>query len=119
MRWWDRVVAVAAAGAVAAGIQACTGGCADEDIDRAVAFINAHQTCSVDADCAVISDYCEELPGGYCGQLSMNREGAESSEWMALSRELSDCSSESCSVCGAALLPTCTNGACGPKLTER
>lgn len=95
--------------------QACSTGCDDETIDRAVAFIDAHQACETNDDCVVIDDYCEEIPGGYCGQLSMNRAGAESSEWRAITEELRDCGPSECVVCAAALVPRCDNGVCSKR----
>ena len=86
--------------------------CDDESIDRAVAFIDAHQGCETDADCVVVSDMCEEIPGGWCGQIPMNREGAESSEWRTLAEEVRSCAPDSCTVCDGALVPSCGNGSC-------
>jgi hypothetical protein len=88
-------------------------GCPQKTIDEANAFIKAHQSCETNDDCRVIHDHCEMLSGGFCGQLAMNKEGAESAEWKALDRELGDCAPDSCERCLAALLPTCTNGSCG------
>ncbi len=65
-----------------AGLYGC--GCDKETVDRAVRFIETHQSCQTDADCVVIRDFCEALPGGYCGQLTMSRAGAESAEWSSL-----------------------------------
>jgi hypothetical protein len=93
--------------------QACKTGCEPETIERAVAFLEAHQSCEVDTDCVVVSDYCQEIPGGFCGQLVMNRAGSSSPEWAALDAELKDCSPSSCEVCLAAVVPTCTDGSCG------
>jgi hypothetical protein len=109
-----------AAGLVAIAItlfclHGCSSGCDEDTIDRAVAFLDAHQSCTTNDDCVVVSDHCRELPGGYCGQLAMNPEGAESAEWKSLERELQDCAPESCAVCLAALIPTRANGSCrGP-----
>jgi hypothetical protein len=93
--------------------QGCSTGCDDETVDRAVAFIDAHQSCVTDDDCVVIRDFCEELPGGYCGQLGMNREGAESTEWRSLTADLQDCAPSSCSVCDGGFALRCTNNVCG------
>ncbi len=94
---------------------ACKTGCDPETIDRAMAVLESNQACEVDSDCVVVPDYCGELPGAFCGQLVMNRRGAASAEWAALDEELTDCGPSECTVCGAAVLPTCTNGACnGP-----
>jgi hypothetical protein len=99
----------------ASAAQGCKTACEPKTIDRAVAFLNAHQSCEVDADCVVVSDYCGELPGGFCGQLVMSREGASSSEWASIDAELKDCSAEECTQCLAAVLPACMDGSCnGP-----
>jgi len=87
--------------------------CDAESIDRAVAFIDAHQSCETDADCVVVSDMCEEIPGGWCGQIPMNRQGAESSEWRTLADDVQKCGPESCAQCVGALIPSCSNGSCG------
>ena len=103
-----------AAGAVGMTIAllGCESGCDQEAIDRAVAFIDDNQACETDDDCVTISDFCAEIPGGFCGQLAMSKQGAESSAWKAIERELSDCAPSSCEVCDAALVPTCTAGSC-------
>jgi hypothetical protein len=100
----------------AAGCKA--GSCDDELVDRAVAFMKAHQSCTVDADCVVAWDYCETLPGGYCGQLSMNREGSDSSEWKVIAQELDDCAPDGCTVCEAGLIPACKDGFCSDKYRD-
>lgn len=87
-------------------------GCEAGTVDRALAFLDAHQSCETNADCAVVSDFCGELPGGFCGQLAISREGAESAEWKAIEQRLRECSSSSCVVCDAALVPTCKSGFC-------
>jgi hypothetical protein len=97
-------------------IQGCSTGCNEETVDRAVAFIDAHQSCETDADCVVIDDFCAELPGGYCGQLAMNREGSESSEWRSITADVRDCAPSECQVCAAALIPSCTNNVCSRRL---
>jgi hypothetical protein len=97
---------------MAIALLGCDSGCDEEAIDRAVAFINDNQACDTDDDCAVVGDFCAEIPGGFCGQIAMSRAGAESSDWNALERQLSDCARSSCDVCAAALVPTCTAGAC-------
>lgn len=109
MRW---VVVMAIVG-VSAASYGCSTGCDDETVSRAVAFLEMNQACAVDADCVVVSDFCEELPSGYCGQLTMNRSGAESAEWKALSDELDECAPSKCTVCDAALVPSCRAGSCG------
>jgi hypothetical protein len=112
MAWWGKGFALAGAGLTALGLYACNSGCDQEVIDRAVAFIDAHQTCSTDEDCVVIDDFCAEIPGGYCGQLPMSRAGAESAEWQALEGELGDCAPDECTQCLALLIPSCSNGFC-------
>jgi hypothetical protein len=95
--------------------QACKTACDPETIERATAFLESHQSCVVDTDCVVVSDYCEEIPGGFCGQLVMSREGAASAEWAALDKELRDCGPSECTVCLAAVIPACSDGSCnGP-----
>ena len=110
---WGRMVAVFSIGVSVLGLHACKSGCDQETIDRAVAFIESHQSCQTDDDCVVISDFCEEIPNGFCGQLTMNREGSESGEWRTITEDLRSCAPTECSVCGAALVPGCGNGSCG------
>jgi hypothetical protein len=99
----------------ALAVQGCKTGCEPETIERAVAFLKAHQSCEIDEDCVVVSDYCEAIPGGFCGQLVMNRAGASSGEWASLDAELSDCGPSECTMCLAAVLPACRDGSCnGP-----
>jgi hypothetical protein len=93
--------------------QGCKTACEQETIERAVAFLKTHQSCEVDADCVVVSDYCEELPGGWCGQLVMNRTGSTSGEWASLDAELKDCSPSSCEVCAGGVIAACRDGSCG------
>lgn len=84
-------------------------------VDRATNLLKAHQSCAVDDDCVVVSDFCETLPHGDCGQLVMNRVGRDSAEWADLSKALKDCSPDDCTVCGAQLVARCSNGSCnGP-----
>jgi hypothetical protein len=94
----------------------CKSGPCDPDLaDRAVGFMKAHQSCTVDADCVIVGDFCGTLPGGFCGQLTMNREGRDSTEWAGLSKELEDCAPEECTQCLAARGVGCSNGSCnGP-----
>lgn len=101
---------------LAASVQGCGAGTCDQAlVDRATKFMAEHQSCTVDADCVVVSDYCEALPKGYCGQLTMSRAGKDSAEWAGIDQELKDCSPTKCTVCLAALIPACRNGSCnGP-----
>jgi hypothetical protein len=108
MAWTYAVSAVG----MAIALLGCESGCDEKAIDRAVAFIDDHQACETDADCVAVGDFCAEIPGGFCGQIAMSKQGAESSAWKAIERELSDCAPSSCDVCLAALVPTCTAGAC-------
>jgi hypothetical protein len=96
----------------ALGLSGCKDGCDTATVQRASAFVDAHQACDSNDDCVTISDHCEELPGGFCGQVPMNREGASSKEWQELDAELGDCAADECSVCLALLVPTCTAGSC-------
>lgn len=96
-------------------LQGCTSGCDQATLDRAVAFLDTHQACETDADCVVVKDQCGELPGGHCGQLSMNRTGSESTEWQALTKELEDCAPDSCELCLAQLIPSCTDSVCSKR----
>jgi hypothetical protein len=96
----------------ALGLSGCKEGCDAETVQRASAFVDAHQACDSNDDCVNVTDHCGELPGGFCGLLPMNREGASSAEWQQLDAELGDCSPEECAVCGAYREPTCTAGSC-------
>ena len=113
MLLWKRWIRAALLAGAVAALHGCSSGCDQETVDRAMAFMQAHQACETAADCVVSSDYCEELAGGYCGQLTMNKVGAESAEWAEIDAELESCAPSSCTVCTAALVPTCTNGSCG------
>jgi hypothetical protein len=99
---------------VGAGLTSCKSGCDADTIERATAFLDSHQSCETDDDCVIVSDYCGELPRGFCGQLSMSRSGAASAEWKELDAELRDCAADDCAVCLAAAIPTCTAGSCSP-----
>ena len=87
--------------------------CSEDTVDRAVAFMETHQSCETDADCVIVSDFCKTLPGGFCGQLTMSRDGEQSAEWRAITAELDECSPEECTQCLAALEPSCFEGSCG------
>lgn len=109
MQWVTAMVgALATAG--------CQGGSCDQAlVDRAESFIKAHQGCETDADCVIISDYCETLPHGFCGQLVMSKAAKTSPDWVEINQELLDCSPSKCTVCAGAREPRCTNGSCnGP-----
>ena len=101
-------------GAVALAVVGCDGDTCDEEVvDRARAFVDAHQSCETNDDCSVVSDACGEVPGGFCGQLAMNREGAESAEWKALERTLKACAPpSSCVSCAAGLGTGCKDHSC-------
>jgi hypothetical protein len=109
---WIRNASLLACTTVAVCLQGCESGCDDETVERAVAFLDAHQSCETDDDCVTVHDACEEIPDGYCGQIAMSREGAESSEWNDIQAELEDCAPSECTVCGAALVPRCFEGSC-------
>lgn len=109
-----RLLALASLAAAAALLASCKAqSCDPEPVDRAEAFLEAHQSCETDADCVVVTDFCGTLPNGYCGQLVMNQQGKSSSEWADISDVLKDCSPEECTVCLAARVPACNDGRCG------
>jgi hypothetical protein len=113
--WCGKRAALAAVlGLAGACVSGCKDGCDPESVHRATEFVDAHQSCETDDDCVIVDDHCGQLSGGFCGQLRMNRAGAVSSEWRALDAEIGDCAPDSCSVCGAAAVPTCTAGSCRP-----
>jgi hypothetical protein len=107
-----RALMVAVLTFVGASVSGCKSGCDAETIQRASDFMASHQSCETDEDCVIVSDYCGELPRGFCGQLSMSRAGAVSAEWKNLDAELRDCAPDDCAVCLAAAIPTCTDGSC-------
>jgi hypothetical protein len=109
-----RAAVVALLGFTGACASGCKGGCDADTIQRATDYLDSHQSCETDDDCVIVSDYCGELPGGFCGQLPMSRAGAVSAEWKELDAELRDCGPDKCSVCGAGAVPTCTAGSCRP-----
>ena len=93
--------------------QGCAAGkCEQKLVDDATVFVKQHQSCTVDADCVVISDYCQALAGGFCGQLVMNRDGQQSAQWATFDQELKDCGPDKCTTCGAAVTPACHDGSC-------
>jgi hypothetical protein len=109
LRGFAACAALCAAGLLA---QACSTGCDSDTIDEAVAFIKAHQTCQTNDDCVVIHDFCDQIPGGWCGQLAMNRTGAESSRWRSLSEDMLECTPSSCSTCDGLFTTGCSDGVC-------
>jgi len=88
--------------------------CPEDTIDQAVRYLKAHQSCETDADCVIVSDYCETLPSGTCGQLIVSRDGAASADWKSLDARLRACAPGDCIVCNAAVIPACSNGSCSP-----
>lgn len=77
--------------------------------------MKAHQSCTADADCVIVPDYCGTLPGGFCGQLVMNKAGRDAAEWGDIGKELDDCSPDECTQCLAVRGVGCNNGSCnGP-----
>jgi hypothetical protein len=98
------------------GFSGCEAGCDDEIVDRAIQSLDSHQGCEGPPDCVILSDFCGELPGGVCGQTTMNREGRESAKWLAIEKELGECVPTECGDCEAGRLPTCINGACNGTL---
>jgi hypothetical protein len=100
---------------VGACLSGCKTGCDGDTIQRATDYLDAHQSCETDDDCVIVSDYCGELPGGFCGQLPMSRAGAVSARWKQLDAELRDCAPDECAVCLAAAIPACTEGSCRPR----
>ncbi|HVR20464.1 MAG TPA: hypothetical protein VMS65_12225 [Polyangiaceae bacterium] len=110
-----RLASLVAAGSSLVVLYGCST-CDAGSIDRAVAFIDAHQSCETTADCVIVGDMCREIPGGFCGQIPMNREGAESDAWRALKQDVDDCAEDSCDQCLAGLEPSCFNGSCGGRM---
>jgi hypothetical protein len=113
MQHWTRRVWVFVGFAATAALSACYPECDSDTIDRALGVLKAQQSCEVDEDCIVVSDFCGEIPGGMCGQNTMNRQGERSPEWRGLEQELRDCAPSECTVCDAALEPRCLEGSCG------
>jgi len=108
---WSRTVGLLLVSLAATAIHGCAASC-EERIDRAVAFLESHQACEADEDCVVVRDFCETLPGGYCGQLTMNRAGVESAEWKSIAEELDECAPDQCVQCLGTVIPTCKAGLC-------
>ena len=97
----------------ALGLAACSD-CRDND-EAADAFLAApeNRVCETNDDCVVVSTGCAELERSFCGQATLSAEAAESSRWRELKAQVSDCADSECAICGAALVPTCTEGLCG------
>lgn len=112
-RWIHR--ARVAAAFVAMGLLGCEAECDQATVDRAVQFLESHQSCEVDADCVIVGDFCGEIPSenALCGQLTMNEQGKQSAEWRGIEEELGDCAPSECTRCLAARVPGCSNGSCG------
>jgi hypothetical protein len=87
--------------------------CDDELVERAVAFVEAHQSCETNDDCRIVGDFCREVPGGQCGQIQLSREGEESAEWRAIEVDFEDCGPSECTQCLLALEASCFEGSCG------
>lgn len=115
MNRWIRRGSAGAALIAAVGLWGCESGCNEETVERARLFLESHQSCEVDADCVIVSDFCGEIPSetALCGQLTMNRQGQQSAEWQELEEELGDCGPRECTQCLAARVPGCSNGSCG------
>jgi hypothetical protein len=82
---------------------------------RAEAFLadDANQHCEKDADCTAATVNCLELESAFCGQVAMSRKAEQSPRWQDIRDELADClGADSCSTCGALLVPTCSKGSC-------
>jgi hypothetical protein len=103
---------VGAASLAVLGLSGCESEC-DEAGDRAFSFMNNHQSCENDGECAIVRDPCQVIPAGSCGQLTMNRTGEQSPEWQAIEKELRECTTSDCETCGPGRLPSCVNGSCG------
>lgn len=95
------------------GLAAC-GDCHDND-KAADAFLAApeNRVCTTNADCVVVNTGCAELERSFCGQALLSAEAAKSSRWRELEEQISDCAESNCAICGAALIPTCSDGLCG------
>lgn len=72
-----------------------------------------NQRCETTADCVRVGGLgCAPTATAYCGSVGMSKAAAESTEWRQIQGELDACD-DSCSVCGAALLATCSaDGLC-------
>lgn len=81
-----------------------------EDADTFVRN-SENQTCEVDDDCVVVRSNCSPMKTTFCGQVAMSADAAASEEWKEIEQGLEACDSD-CSVCLAALIPSCTGGSC-------
>jgi hypothetical protein len=99
---------------VACGAEVDSGGNCTEHVAAANVFIEHEDnlSCRTDADCVVESTGCAPVKGAYCAQIGLKREAAESAAWQELSGQLDACAEDDCAVCGALLLPSCSNGLC-------
>jgi hypothetical protein len=100
------------------GASAALVGCGDCSDESAAAskFLAApvNLACQSDEDCVVVSVGCAEVARSTCGSAQLTREAAESSKWKELSKDIEDCESGGCPVCGALLVASCAaDGFCG------
>jgi hypothetical protein len=100
--------------AIASGALVSCGDCSDETA-TADQFIGnpVNLACQSDDDCVVVTTGCADVSRGLCGQAQLSGAAAASQAWKGLSQELEDCAPDSCSICLAALLPSCRSGFCG------
>jgi hypothetical protein len=95
---------------------ALTLSCSDCSFEAASvdAFLNREtsQQCVKDSDCVVETVNCIELESAFCGQITLNKKTAASTEWKELKADAVDCSEDSCAVCLALLVASCSNGSC-------
>jgi len=97
-------------GIAASGCRHC-----DETYQEADDFLSdpTNLECAVDEDCLVEVYNCAELDVAYCGQVTLSKTAAASSEWRDIRVDLRSCGKgSSCTVCDAALVPTCAAGHC-------
>lgn len=92
-------------------VTAC--GTCKESAEDADAFVRhaPNQECEVDDDCVVVTSNCSPMETTYCGQVAMSASAASSDEWKAIQEGLDACD-QSCTVCLAALTPSCQDGLC-------
>jgi hypothetical protein len=103
----------------AASTLACalTLSCSDCSFEAASvdAFLNREtsQQCVKDSDCVVETVNCVELESASCGQVTLNKKTAASTEWKELKADAADCAEGSCAAtCDAGRLASCSNGSC-------